>query len=63
MPPMPQAPFQLRDLVIHKRMEIIGKVVFVDVKRQQYRVSVDEDMPVENWGFHEVELHQKSAAN
>ncbi len=60
---MPPTPFQLRDLVIHKRMEIIGKIVFVDVKRQQYRVSVDEDMPVENWGFQEVELHQKSATN
>lgn len=53
--------FQLRDLVIHKKMQIVGKVVFVDSKRQQYRVSVDEDMPVENWAFHEVDLYQKGA--
>jgi hypothetical protein len=59
MPPMPNASFQLRDLVIHKKIEIVGMVVFVDAKRQQYRVCVDEDMPVENWGFGEVELYQK----
>ncbi len=58
---MPKTSFQLRDLVIHKKMQIVGKVVFVDSKSQQYRVSVDEDMPVENWAFHEVDLYRKAA--
>jgi hypothetical protein len=63
MPPMSNAPFQLRDFVMHKRMEIVGMIVFVDKKLQQYRVCVDDDMPVENWGFHEVELYQKPSAS
>ena len=63
MPAMSTIPFELRDLIKHKRIDIIGKVVFVDKKHQEYRVSVDEDMPVEHWCFSEVELHQKSSAS
>lgn len=51
--------FQLRDTVIHKKIQTVGRVVFVDAKRQKYRVVVDEDMPLEEWAFHEVELYQK----
>ena len=61
MPAMNQAAFQLRDLVIHKKIEIVGMVVFVDPKRRQYRVCVDEDMPVETWGFDEVDFYAKGA--
>ena len=53
------SPFELRDFVKHKRIDIVGMVVFVDKKRGEYRVSVDEDMPVMHWGFNEVELFQK----
>lgn len=60
MPPMSDALFQLRDYVIHKRIEVVGMVVFVDKKRGEYRVCVDEDMPVENWSFAEVELFKKA---
>jgi hypothetical protein len=59
MPVMPTPPFELRDFVKHKLIDIVGLVVFVDKKRQEYRVSVDEDMPVQHWGFGEVELFQK----
>jgi hypothetical protein len=61
MPPMSDTPFQLRDYVIHKRIEVVGMVVFVDKKRGEYRVCVDEDMPVEHWGFAEVDLFKKAA--
>ena len=61
MPDMSNAPFELRDFVKHKLIDIVGMVVFVDKKRQEYRVSVDEDMPVQHWGFSEVELFQKNA--
>ena len=60
MPAMSKAPFQLRDMVIHKKMDIVGQVVFVDVKKSECRVCVDDDMPVENWGFAELELYQKA---
>jgi len=59
---MSTTPFELRDFVKHKRIDIVGLVVFVDKKRQEYRVSVDEDMPVQHWGFGEVELFQKKAS-
>lgn len=57
---MHKADYQLRDLLIHKKIEIVGMVVFVDRKQGVYRVCVDDDMPVENWGFHEVDLYQKN---
>jgi hypothetical protein len=56
---MHKANFQLRDMLIHKKIKIVGMVVFVDRKKGIYRVSVDDDMPVENWSFGEVELYQK----
>ena len=56
MPDMSENSFQLRDRVKHKRIDIVGMIVFVDKKRQEYRVSVDDDMPVQHWGFSEVEL-------
>lgn len=59
---MPNASFQLRDMLIHKKIQTVGMIVFVDAKRQRYRVCVDEDMPLEDWGFHEVELYQKNSA-
>ncbi len=34
-------------------------VVFVDRKRGEYRVKVDDDMPVETWTFAEVDLFQR----
>jgi hypothetical protein len=58
---MHKADYQLRDLLIHKKIEVVGRVVFVDRKNAIYRVSVDDDMPVENWGFGEVELYQKNS--
>ncbi len=58
--PMHKAQFKLRDLLIHKKIEIVGMVVFVDHKKGIYRVCVDDDMPVENWGFGEVDLYQKN---
>lgn len=58
---MPNTSFRLRDFVIHKRIQVVGQVVFVDAKRRQYRVCVDEDMPVENWGFDEVDLYHKES--
>jgi hypothetical protein len=54
--------FQLRDMVIHKKIEIVGTVVFVDMKHEICRVCVDEDMPVENWGFNEMELFREPIA-
>ena len=57
------SPFQLRDFVKHKRIDIVGKIVFVDKKREEYRVSVDEDMPVQHWRFGEVELFQKGSVS
>lgn len=56
---MHKANFQLRDMLIHKKIKIVGMVVFVDRKKGIYRVNVDDDMPVENWSFDEVELYQK----
>jgi hypothetical protein len=47
-------------MVIHKKMDIVGQVVFVDIKKGECRVCVDEDMPVENWVFAELELYQKA---
>lgn len=61
MPPMPNSSFQLRDTLIHKKIQTVGRVVFVDAKRQKYRVVVDEDMPLEEWAFHEVELYKKDS--
>ena len=59
---MHKANFQLRDKLFHKKIKIVGMVVFVDRKKGIYRVSVDVDMPVENWKFDEVELYQKDSA-
>ena len=56
---MENKPFQLRDMVVHKRIDIVGTVVFVDSKHQLCRVCVDEDMPVENWNFNDMELFKK----
>lgn len=53
--------FRLRDTLIHKKIQTVGRVVFVDAKRQKYRVVIDEDMPLEEWAFHEVELFTKDS--
>ena len=60
---MPSSFFQLRDMLIHKKIQTVGMVVFVDSKRQRYRVCIDEDMPLEEWAFHEVELYQNTSAS
>jgi|GEM_PF-3241043 len=59
---MPKAEFRLRDMLLHKKIDIVGMVVFVDHKNGIYRVSVDDDMPVENWVFGEVELYRGNQA-
>lgn len=59
---MLNASFRLRDM-LSKKIKTVGMIVFVDVKGQRYRVCVDEDMPLEDWGFREVELYQKSSAS
>ena len=56
---MATSSIQLRDLVIHKQIEIVGMVVFVDPKKQECRVRLDDDLPLETWSFHEVDLYQK----
>jgi hypothetical protein len=53
---------QLRDLVIHKQIEIVGMVVFVDPKKRELRVRLDEDLPLETWSFTEVDLFQKGSS-
>lgn len=60
---MSSSAFQLRDTLIHKKIQTVGRVVFVDAKRQKVRVVVDEDMPLEEWAFHEVELYQRFSAS
>jgi len=60
---MLNTPFQLRDMLVHKTIQTVGMVVFVDSKHQRYRVCIDEDMPLEEWAFHEVELFQKKSAS
>jgi hypothetical protein len=50
---------QLRDLVMHRQIEIVGMVVFVDLKKQECRVRLDEDLPLETWSFREIDLYQK----
>ena len=59
---MANEPIRLRDLVVHKQIEIVGMVVFVDPKKRECRVRLDDDLPLETWGFGEVELFQKGTA-
>lgn len=60
---MLNASFQLRDMLVHKQIQTVGMVVFVDSKKQRYRVCIDQDMPLEEWAFHEVELYQKNTSS
>ena len=59
---MANDPIQLRDLVIHRQIEIVGMVVFVDPKKQECRVRLDEDLPLETWGFGEVDHYQRGTS-